>query len=256
MVEKFIRFTTGKEIFYGRIDGETIIALEGDIFGEYRESGRRFNLNEVSFLAPCRPSKAVCVGLNYRDHIQEMGDKVPDEPVIFIKPSTSVIGPNDNIIYWPMVKRLDYEAELAVVIGSRCHNVKEEEAWEYIFGYTVGNDVTARDLQQKDGQWTRAKSFDTFLPLGPHIVRGIDASDLRVQSFLNGELRQDGRTSQLIFPIPFLVSFISRVMTLLPGDVILTGTPEGVGPMQIGDTIEIRIEGVGSLVNRIVGVEG
>ncbi|WP_406676304.1 fumarylacetoacetate hydrolase family protein [Neomoorella carbonis] len=251
-VEKFVRFTTGKETFYGRLDGETIIAFEGDIFGEYRENGRRFNLKEVRLLAPCRPGKAVCVGLNYRNHAAEMAEKVPDEPIIFIKPPTSVIGPNENIIYWPMVGRLDYEAELAVVIGRKAHNVKEAEAEEYIFGYTVGNDVTARDLQQKDGQWTRAKSFDTFLPLGPYIVRGIDVSDLRVQSYLNGELKQDGRTSQLIFSVPFLVSFISRVMTLLPGDIILTGTPEGVGPMQVGDTVEIRVEGIGSLVNRIV----
>ncbi|WP_258359177.1 fumarylacetoacetate hydrolase family protein [Moorella sulfitireducens] len=251
-VEKFVRFTTGEETFCGRLDGEKIIAMEGDIFGAYRENGRRFSLNEVRLLAPCRPSKAVCVGLNYSNHIKEMAEKVPEDPVIFIKPSTCVIGPNENIIYWPMVKRLDYEAELAVVIGREARNVEEEEAEEYIFGYTVGNDVTARDLQLKDGQWTRAKSFDTFLPLGPFIVRGIDVSDLRVQSYLNGELKQDGRTSQLIFSVPFLVSFISRVMTLLPGDVILTGTPEGVGPMQVGDIIEIRVEKLGSLVNRIV----
>ncbi|GEA15915.1 MAG: hypothetical protein PWR22_1789 [Moorella sp. (in: firmicutes)] len=251
-VEKLVRFAAGKDIFYGRLEGETIVAFEGDIFGEHWENGRCFSLNEVRLLAPCRPSKAVCVGLNYSNHIKEMAEKVPEEPVIFIKPSTCVIGPNENIIYWPVVKRLDYEAELAVVIGREAHNVKEEEAWEYIFGYTVGNDVTARDLQQKDGQWTRAKSFDTFLPLGPYIVRGIDVSDLRVQSFLNGELKQDGRTSQLIFSIPFLVSFISQVMTLLPGDVIMTGTPEGVGPMQVGDTIEIRVEKIGSLVNRII----
>ncbi|KYH31611.1 fumarylacetoacetate hydrolase family protein [Neomoorella mulderi] len=251
-VEKFVRFAAGEETFYGRLDGETIIALEGDIFGAYRENGRRFNLNEVTLLAPCRPGKAVCVGLNYRSHAAEMAEKVPEDPVIFIKPPTSVIGPNANIIYWPMVKRLDYEAELAVVIGREAHNVKEEEAEEYIFGYTVGNDVTARDLQQKDGQWTRSKGFDTFLPIGPYIVRGIDVADLRVQSFLNGELKQDGRTSQMIFCVPFLVSFISQVMTLLPGDIILTGTPEGVGPMQVGDTIEIRVEEVGSLVNRIV----
>ncbi|QGP94022.1 putative protein YisK [Neomoorella glycerini] len=250
-VEKFVRFTVGEGVFYGRLEGDMIIALEGDIFGAYRENGQQYNLNEVRLLSPCQPSKAVCVGLNYRRHAAELTMEVPGEPVIFIKPPTSVIGPNENIIYWPMVKRLDYEAELVVVIGREAHNVKEEEAGEYIFGYTVGNDVTARDLQQKDGQWTRAKSFDTFLPLGPYIVRGIDVSDFRVQSFLNGELKQDGRTSQLIFSVPFLVSFISQVMTLLPGDIIMTGTPEGVGPMEVGDTIEIRVENIGSLVNKV-----
>ncbi|MDN5348558.1 MAG: hypothetical protein PWP65_2123 [Clostridia bacterium] len=254
-VEKLIRCNARGETFYGRLEGETVIALEGDIFVAYRESGERFSLNEVKLLAPCRPGKAVCVGLNYRRHAAELTMKVPEEPVIFIKPSTSVIGPGDDIVYWPMVGRLDYEAELAVIIGRTAHNVKQEEAEEYIFGYTVGNDVTARDLQQKDGQWTRAKGFDTFLPLGPYIVRGIDVADVGLQSFLNGELRQDGRTSQLIFSIPYLVSFISQVMTLLPGDVIMTGTPEGVGPMQVGDTIEIRVEKVGSLVNKIVDPE-
>ncbi len=250
-IEKFVRCSAGKETFYGRLEGETIIALKGDIFGSWEESDRRFHLNEVKLLAPCQPSKAVCVGLNYRRHAAELTMNVPEEPVIFIKPSTCIINPGEEIISWPMVERLDYEAELAVVIGRTAHNVKEEEAWEYIFGYTAGNDVTARDLQQKDGQWTRAKGFDTFLPLGPYLVRGINPPDLSVQSYLNGELKQDGRTSQLIFSIPCLVSFISQVMTLLPGDIIMTGTPEGVGPMQAGDTIEIRVEGIGSLVNRI-----
>ncbi|WP_338835303.1 fumarylacetoacetate hydrolase family protein [Neomoorella thermoacetica] len=249
--EKIVRFSAGGEVFYGRLEGEKILALEGEIFGPCRESGRQFSLDEVRLLAPCRPGKAVCVGLNYRNHITEMSEKLPEEPVLFIKPSTSVIGPGETIIYWPMVGRLDYEAELAVVIGREAHNVEEREAADYIFGYTIANDVTARDLQQKDGQWTRAKGFDTFLPCGPWIVRGIDAGDLQVQAFLNGELKQDGRTSQLIFPVPRLVSFISRVMTLQPGDLILTGTPAGVGPMQVGDTIEIRVENIGSLVNRV-----
>lgn len=198
-LEKFIRCRVGEEIFYGRLEGETVRVLEGNIFGEYRENGRQFNLNEVKLLAPCQPSKAVCVGLNYRRHAAELTMEVPEEPVIFLKPPTSIIGPNEDIIYWPMVKQLDYEAELLVVIGREARNIEEGEVEQYIFGYTVGNDVTARDLQRKDGQWTRAKSFDTFLPLGPCIVRGIDVTDLRVQAFLNGELRQDGRTSQLIF---------------------------------------------------------
>ncbi|MCL4425152.1 MAG: fumarylacetoacetate hydrolase family protein [Firmicutes bacterium] len=251
-VERFVRFAAGKEVLYGKLGGEGIQALEGDIFGDYRETGRQYELKDVRLLAPCQPSKAVCVGLNYRRHAAELTMAVPEEPVIFIKPSTSVIAPGDEIVYWPMVRQLDYEAELVVVIGREAHNVAEGDAEQYIFGYTVGNDVTARDLQRKDGQWTRAKGFDTFLPFGPHIARGIDVTDLRVQSFLNGELRQNGRTSDLIFPVPYLVSFISKVMTLLPGDLIMTGTPEGVGPMQVGDTIEIKVEQIGSLINKIV----
>ncbi|MGB9859366.1 MAG: fumarylacetoacetate hydrolase family protein [Moorellaceae bacterium] len=250
--EVFVRFSDPRgEIFYGRLEEDRIAVLEGDIFGSPREKGEVYRLEEVKLLAPCRPSKAVCVGLNYRSHAQEMRLEIPEEPVIFIKPSTSVIGPGEEIIFWPMVGRLDYEAELAVVIGKPCRNVSEKEAPDYIFGYTIGNDVTARDLQKRDGQWTRAKSFDTFLPLGPYIVRGVEVTDLAVQAYLNGELRQDGRTSQLIFSVPYLVSFISQVMTLLPGDVILTGTPEGIGSMQVGDRIEIRIEELGSLVNTV-----
>ncbi|MGI9951682.1 fumarylacetoacetate hydrolase family protein [Moorellaceae bacterium AZ2] len=250
-VERLVRFLNKGEILYGRLEQDTIVALEGDIFNAPRETGQTFPLDGVKLLAPCRPSKAVCVGLNYKNHAAEMKQELPAEPVIFLKPPTSVIGPGESIIYWPMVGRLDYEAELAVVIGKPCHRVSEREAEDYIFGYTIGNDVTARDLQKKDGQWTRAKSFDTFLPLGPYIVRGVDPADLAIQAYLNGELRQDSRTSQLIFPVPHLVSFISQIMTLLPGDVILTGTPEGVGSMQVGDEIEIRIQELGSLVNRV-----
>jgi len=254
MAEKivFVRFWGEGKPLYGRLEEGKIIALEGDPFHGYLESGRIYNLQEVKLLAPCRPSKAVCVGLNYRNHALEMKQPFPEEPVLFLKPSTSVIGPGEDIIYWPGIRRLDYEAELAVVIGKYCHRVREEEAGEYILGYTIANDVTARDLQKKDGQWTRAKSFDTFLPLGPYIVTGIEPGDLLIQARLNGELKQDSRTSQLIFPVPYLVSFISQVMSLLPGDVILTGTPEGVGPMQVGDSIEIYIEEIGSLVNRVV----
>ncbi|MDN5362901.1 MAG: hypothetical protein PWP70_1948 [Moorella sp. (in: firmicutes)] len=254
-ITKIVRFAVEGEICYGRLEGEDIRGLEGDIYSSPRETGRKYNLNQVRLLAPCRPGKAVCVGLNYRSHIVEMAENLPAEPVLFIKPATSIIGPEEDIIYWPLVGRLDYEAELAVVIGREAHNIREEEAGDYIFGYTVANDVTARDLQQKDGQWTRAKGFDTFLPCGPWIVRGIDPADLRVQSFLNGVQKQDGRTSQLIFSVPHLVSFISHVMTLQPGDLILTGTPEGIGPMQVGDTIEIRVEQIGSLVNRVAGPE-
>lgn len=248
---KFVRFLANGQPLYGRLEGEVVIALEGDLFNGYREKGESYYLKEVKLLAPCQPSKAVCVGLNYRSHAAEMRQPLPKEPVLFLKPSTSLIGPEEEIIYWPGIGRLDFEAELAVVIGKVCHKIKEEEAQQYILGYTIANDVTARDLQKKDGQWTRAKSFDTFLPLGPYIVTGIAPDDLLIQARLNGELKQNSRTSQLIFSVPYLVSFISQVMTLLPGDVILTGTPEGVGPMQVGDTIEIYIEELGSLTNRV-----
>jgi len=171
---------------------------------------------------------------------------------MFIKPPTTLLAPFGDVVYWPMVGQLDYEGELAVIIGKECHMVNEAEALDYVFGYTIANDITARDLQRKDGQWTRAKSFDTFLPLGPSIVTGIDASDLGLQTYVNGELKQDGRTSDLIFGVPYLVSFISQIMTLYPGDVIITGTPFGIGPLQVGDEVEVRIEGLGVLRNRVV----
>jgi len=250
--EKLVRFELDQTIKYGRLVGETIKVLEGNIFGDYQENGETIALDAVKLLAPCEPSKAVCVGLNYRKHAAELDFKLPEEPLLFLKPSTSVIGNNDNVVYWPMVGRLDYEAELVVVIGKKAHDVEEKDAMEYVFGYTAGNDLTARDLQSKDGQWSRAKGFDTFLALGPAIVRGIDTSDLKVQTLLNDELKQDGSTEQLIFSIPFLVSYISKIMTLLPGDIIMTGTPDGIGPMQVGDTVEVRIESVGSIFNKVV----
>lgn len=250
-MKHFVRFQTGARIAYGLLKGEEILALEGDIFGHYQETVQKFKRGEVKLLAPCQPSKAVCVGLNYRKHASELTMKVPEEPILFLKPPSSIIALSDDIIYWPNVRQLDYEAELVVVIGRKAHNVPEKDALDYVFGYTAGNDVTARDLQKKDGQWTICKGFDTFLPLGPAIVTGLDPADLGVQSFLNGELKQDGRTSSLIFSVPYLVSFISKVMTLFPGDIIMTGTPAGVGPMQVGDTIEVKIEQIGSLVNRV-----
>jgi len=250
-MQKFVRFEKDGKTRYGLLKEQDICVLEGDIFAEYTETELTYKLQDVRLLAPCEPSKAVCVGLNYRSHAAEMNMPLPEEPILFLKPSTSVVAAQENIIYWPGISRLDYEAELAVVIGKKAHNVPEEEALNYVLGYTAGNDVTARDLQKKDGQWTRAKGFDTFLPLGPVIVTGIDPSNLSVQSYLNGELRQDGNTADLIFPVPYLVSYISRIMTLLPGDVILTGTPAGIGPMQPGDTIEVRLEHIGSLINKV-----
>ncbi len=208
-------------------------------------------LNTLTVLAPCAPSKIVAVGLNYRTHAAEVRMELPQEPILFLKPSTAVIGPEENIIYPAMAKRVDYEGELGVVIGEQCQAVSVEQAPEYILGYTCVNDVTARDLQKKDGQWTRAKCFDTFAPLGPFIETALDPSDMLIETFLNAEKKQSASTRDLIFPVPYLVSFISRVMTLLPGDVIATGTPEGIGPMQAGDVVEVQIEGIGTLRNTV-----
>lgn len=198
------------------------------------------------------PSKIVAVGLNYRDHAEELKMALPKSPVIFIKPPTSVIGDGDNIVYPPGVKELHYEAELGIVMGKKAKDVSKDDAVSYIGGYTCGNDVTARGQQREDGQWTRAKSYDTFCPLGPVIVKDIDPDNLNIKLYLNGEVRQSSNTKNMIFKVPELISFISGIMTLLPGDVILTGTPPGVGEMNRGDTVEVEIEGIGKLKNKVV----
>ena len=195
------------------------------------------------------PTKIIAVGLNYKDHAEELGMDLPDEPILFLKPPTSVISNGENIILPAMSAQVDYEAELAVVIGKRAKNIGIEQAADYITGYTCANDVTARDLQTKDGQWSRAKSFDTFCPLGPEIIKGIDPTNLNIKLILNGEVKQNSNTAQMVFNVFELVSFISKVMTLLPGDVILTGTPPGVGPMKAGDKVEVQIDKIGTLAN-------
>lgn len=217
----------------------------------FLEEGEIYQVNEVKILPPVKPSKVICVGLNYREHGQELDMEIPEEPVLFIKPSTSVIGHLDPIIYPPSSKQVDYEAELAVVISKNAHSVEEKDAEQYIGGYTVLNDVTARDLQRKDTQWTRAKSFDTFCPIGPFIETDIDPSNLNISLKLNGEVKQDSNTKNMIFKPQRLVSFMSNVMTLYPGDVIATGTPPGVGSMDVGDTVEVDIENIGALKNFI-----
>lgn len=199
-----------------------------------------------------KPSKIIAVGLNYVDHAKELKMEIPSEPILFMKPPTSVIYHKDAIIYPSQTNELHYEAELAVVIKDKVKNIKPEEAERHILGYTCGNDVTARDLQRKDGQWTRSKSFDTFCPLGPKIVSGIDPNNLDIKLYLNGKLMQSSNTSNMIFKVSQLVSFISSVMTLEPQDVIFTGTPPGVGPMRVGDTVEVEIEGIGKLTNFVV----
>ncbi|MCX7848101.1 MAG: fumarylacetoacetate hydrolase family protein [bacterium] len=221
-------------------DGAALVVAEGEAAG-------------LELLAPCEPHKIICVGVNYHDHAQELGHSIPASPLLFLKPPTSVIGPGEAIVYPPYwTQRVDYEAELAVVIGWRARRVKPEAAGEVIFGYTCLNDVTARDVQRQDGQWTRAKSFDTFCPLGPVIARGVDPSALRIECRLNGQVRQSSSTARMIFGVRELVSFASHVMTLEPGDVLATGTPAGVGPMQPGDVVEVEIEGIGCLRNSVV----
>ncbi|MFZ5591455.1 MAG: fumarylacetoacetate hydrolase family protein [Bacillota bacterium] len=244
------RFALDGKIIYGQINGEWVIELN-NLF-ERQPTGCRYRLADLRVLAPCEPTKAVCVGLNYLDHIGEFGPRqVPEEPVLFIKPATAVIGPEQSIIIPEQSQRVDYEAELAVIIGRTCRQVSPADALDYVLGYTCANDVTARDLQQKDGQWTRAKSFDTFLPLGPYIITDIEPAGLSVRTYVNGKLKQQGNTENMIFSISKLISFISSVMTLLPGDVILTGTPAGVGPLQRGDVVEVVIQPLGILRNNV-----
>ncbi|MBI2460029.1 MAG: fumarylacetoacetate hydrolase family protein [Candidatus Rokubacteria bacterium] len=249
---KIVRFTTDGRARYGLLERNQVVECQGTPYGRLTRGRRRYPLKAVRLLPPCVPSKIVAVGLNYRDHAEEVGHAIPPEPIIFLKPSTALIGPGDDIVYPPITERVDYEAELAIVIRRRCRNVTAAEAPGYILGYTCLNDVTARDLQRRDGQWTRAKSFDTFSPMGPCIVTDIDPDNVEIEAYLNGERRQASNTKHFIFPVAEVISFVSRVMTLLPGDVISTGTPSGIGPMQVGDLIEIRIEGIGSLRNRLV----
>lgn len=214
-------------------------------------SGEILSLDDVELLAPCQPSKIVCVGLNYTEHARELKMQIPDEPILFLKPPSAVLSPGGQIVYPPSSHQVDYEGELGVVIGKLCKGVPADEAEKYILGYTCFNDVTARDLQKKDGQWTRAKSFDTFAPFGPWIAK-IDPSDAAIQTRVNGVVKQKSSTSDLIFSVPKLVEFISNVMRLQPGDIIATGTPPGVGPLQKGDVVEVDIEGIGVLENSVI----
>jgi 2-keto-4-pentenoate hydratase/2-oxohepta-3-ene-1,7-dioic acid hydratase in catechol pathway len=252
------RFAGDDDPRYGVVgaDGDTpiIAPLKGDpLYAPLELTGEKLALEDVRLLAPVIPrSKVVCVGKNYVAHAAEMGGQVPEEPLIFLKPNTSVIGPGEPIFYPKQTQDLHFEGELAVVIGRICRNLTLEDAPKVIYGYTVGNDVTARDLQTKDGQWARAKGFDTFCPLGPWIETDFDPSNVRVRTTLNGEIQQDGRTSDMVFDVPTILQYVTSFMTLLPGDVILTGTPAGVGPMQAGDHVAVTIDGLGTLTNPVV----
>ncbi len=261
---RIARFTTGDDPRFGVVAGDidehgeldpdaTVVVLAGDplhVGVHPTEEIRR--LADVRLLAPVLPrSKVVGIGRNYAAHAAEMGSEVPAEPLMFLKPNTSVVGPGDPVFYPRQSQEVHYEGELAVVIGRICRDVPAERVADVVFGYTVGNDVTARDLQRGDVQFTRAKGFDSFCPLGPWVETELDVSDLRVRTFLNGDVVQDGSTKDMIFDVPALVAHVSSVMTLLPGDVILTGTPEGVGPMQVGDEVDVVIEGLGTLTNKV-----
>ena len=230
---------------------KTAHLLLGTPFGKIKYSGQKASLEHSKLLAAAAPSKIVMVGLNYRKHAKELGLKIPKQPVLFLKPPSSIAAAGEKIVYPQGVKRLDYEAELAFVVKKTARNIDQKNAEEYILGYTCCNDVTARDLQKKDGQWTRAKSFDTFCPLGPHLETEIQPDNLNIRSYLNGKLKQDSTTADFIFPVYYLLAFISQVMTLLPGDVISTGTPQGIGRMEKRDEIEIQISGIGSLKNQV-----
>jgi len=250
---RFVRVELLGAMHYGRHNGEIIELLSAAPWQDNVCQIAEIPAAGAVLRAPCQPTKIICLGVNYRDHAQEFGHDLPACPLIFMKPPSSVIGPDEPIAYpayW--TQRVDYEAELAVVIGTRARRVSAAAALACVFGYTCLNDVTARDLQRADGQWTRAKSFDTFCPIGPAIVAGIESSDLAVRSFVNGALRQQASTAQLIFGIPAIIEFVSHIMTLEPGDVIATGTPAGVGPLQPGDVVEVDIETIGRLRNPVV----
>lgn len=255
---RIVRFAVRGKASYGVLDDNRIRRLRRGPFFRPGASGpslppqgEDFGIDEVRLLAPCLPSKLVCLGLNYRSHIEETGMPLPAMPLIFLKPSTAVVGPGEEIVIPRQATRVDYEGELAVVIGRKAKDVCPDDAHRYILGYTCFNDVTERHNQRDDGQWTRAKSYDTFAPLGPWIETGLDPHQLKLETYVNGELRQSAPTADLVFAVPRLVSFISAVMTLLPGDVIATGTPAGIGPLAARDVVEVRIDGIGTLTNPV-----
>ena len=276
---RIARFAVGDEVAYGVVIDEadgangtrqapesesggptaglSVAEMAGHPFGPSADgpklTGARYPIEDIRLLAPVLPSKIVAIGRNYAEHARELGNDVPAEPLIFLKPSTAVVGPGDAIVRpVQLSERVDFEGELAIVFGRLCRDVPPARVPEVIFGYTCANDVTARDLQTKDGQWTRAKGFDTFCPLGPWIETSLDPADVQLTTTVNGEVKQDSRTSLLIHDIATLVSYVTAVMTMLPGDVLLTGTPAGIGPLVAGDSVSVSVEGIGELTNRVV----
>jgi 2-keto-4-pentenoate hydratase/2-oxohepta-3-ene-1,7-dioic acid hydratase in catechol pathway len=249
---------------FGVSEEHQVFALEGDLFSESYDlsalaKGQLVGaVDEVDLLAPCTPTKIVAVGRNYAEHAAELGNVVPSEPLLFFKPPSAVIGPGAPVVLPPQSERVDHEAELCLVIGRRCRNVSQDEAWDYVLGVTCGNDVTARDIQRSDNQWARAKGFDTSAPLGPWIVSGLSATDvvdLSITCQVNGNVRQMGQTKDMVFTPAMLVSYVSQMITLEPGDVVMTGTPAGIGPLEAGDVVEVTIEGIGTLENPVVAAQ-
>jgi 2-keto-4-pentenoate hydratase/2-oxohepta-3-ene-1,7-dioic acid hydratase in catechol pathway len=260
---RIARFSVGDRVAFGvveeapgnaadGVEGPLVAPIAGHPFGPIEPSDVRVPLADVRLLAPVLPSKVIGVGRNYAEHASELGNEVPSQPLLFLKPSTSVIGPGDGIVYPRQSSDVQHEAELAVVIGRLCRDVPRERVADVVLGYTCGNDITARDLQKSDGQWARAKGFDSFCPLGPWIETDLDPADVAITCTVGEELRQAGRTKQMVHDVAALVSYISDAFTLLPGDVILTGTPAGVAPLSVGDEVSVTVEGVGTLTNRVV----
>lgn len=249
MTTTFCRFEAADAVRWGVVAGASVEEILPDPFGDWAPTGVVWKVKDVRFLAPVVPTKIIAVGVNYADHAKEFGKPLPTEPLIFFKPPSAIIGPGDAVRLPSTKRRVDFEGELAIVIGRQARNVSARSADRAILGYTILNDVSDRTLQKSDGQWARAKGFDTFAPLGPWIVGGIDPDDLKVETFVNGGRRQNSRTSRMVFKPRDLVAFVSRVMTLEPGDVISTGTPSGVGPLRRGDRVAVRIEKIGTLEN-------
>ena len=250
---RIVRYQTATGAAWGVLDDDVVLAAEGTPFVDLVSTSDTVGpLAEVPLLAPVTPRTVLCVGRNYRSHAEEFGNKVPDEPLLFLKPPSAVVGPGAEVVYPTLSKRLDPEVELVLVIGRTARNVAAADAWDVIGGYTCGNDITARDLQKSDGQWTRGKGFDTFCPVGPWVETDYDPTDVAISCTVDGEPRQDGRTKDLIFPIPYLIEYITRFTTLQPGDIILSGTPEGVRPVEPGNIVTVAVEGLGSLTNTVV----
>ncbi|MDD5668629.1 MAG: fumarylacetoacetate hydrolase family protein [Candidatus Omnitrophica bacterium] len=248
---KIARAVVNGTALWGMVQKDVLHVLRGNPFDSIQATRKEIPLETVCFLPPSVPTKIILAGLNYKEHALELSMELPEEPVIFMKPVSSLSADKGVIMYPRGVGRLDYEAEMAVIIKKPCRNIREKEARDYIFGYTCLNDVTARDLQKKDGQWTRAKSFDTFCPVGPWVETENEPAEKRIRLYLNKELKQDSSTADFIFNVEYLISFVSRIMTLFPGDIISTGTPPGVGPMRPGDTVTVEIDGIGQLINTV-----
>jgi 2-keto-4-pentenoate hydratase/2-oxohepta-3-ene-1,7-dioic acid hydratase in catechol pathway len=249
---RIIRYQAATGPEFGILEGDVVYRAEGDYGTGFRQGELMGELSQLSLLSPCQPSKLVCLGRNYAAHAAEHGDEVPSQPLIFLKPPSAVIGPGEPIVCPPQSEQVEHEVELAIVIGRRARKVRADEVWNYIMGYTCANDVTARDLQRSDGQWSRAKGFDSFAPLGPWIVTDLEPGDLTVVCRVNGQVKQQASTYDMVFKIPDILAYISAAMTLEPGDIVLTGTPEGVSPIRPGDEVEVEIEGIGALRNPVV----